>query len=317
MDGVLPWLLFNALVLLLLAADLGVFHRDAHEVRLGEAAVWSVVWISFAVVFGAGVFYFGGSEKGMEWFTGYLIEKSLSVENIFFFVLIFSSFAVPPRYQHRVLFWGILGALVMRGTLIVAGAALLDAFHGVIYIFGAIVIVSGIRILTQRHEEVHPERNPVVQLVRRVFPVTGQYHGQRFTVREAGRLALTPLALVLVIVETTDLVFAVDSIPAIFAITSDPFIVYTSNVFAILGLRALYFLLAGVVRKLVYLKVGLSAILIWVGTKMLLDDVYHVPTPISLAVVGGLLAITIAASILRVHFASPSAVAEEDAAAGS
>ncbi|MDO8615961.1 MAG: TerC family protein [Dehalococcoidia bacterium] len=299
LDTLLPWVLFNALILALLAVDLGVFHRKAHTVGLREAAAWSAVWIALALVFNAGVFYFGGSQKGTEFLTGYLIEKSLSVDNVFVFVLLFTYFAVPAQYQHRVLFWGILGALVMRGAMIIAGAALLEAFHWIIYIFGAVIIVSGIKMLRQGHEELHPERNPVVRLVRRFFPVAAEYHGQRFFVRTGGTLMLTPLAIVLIIVETTDLIFALDSIPAIFAITRDPFIVYTSNVFAILGLRALYFLLAGVVRQFVYLKAGLSAILIWVGAKMLLTDVYEIPTLVSLGVVAAILAVAIAASVLR------------------
>ena len=299
METLLPWVLFNVFVLGLLALDLGVFHRKAHVVGLREAAVWSAVWIALALAFSAGVFYFGGSQKGAEFLTGYLIEKSLSVDNIFVFVLLFTYFAVPPQYQHRVLFWGILGALVMRGTMIVAGAALLEVFHWIIYVFGGVIIVSGLKMLRQKHEELHPERNPVVRLVRRFFPVTGEYHGQRFFTRTAGRLVLTPLAIVLLIVETTDLIFAVDSIPAIFAITRDPFIVYTSNVFAILGLRALYFLLAGVVRHFVYLKAGLSAILVWVGTKMLLTDVFKVPTALSLGVIAAILMVAIVASLVR------------------
>ncbi len=304
LDTLLPWVLFNALILALLAVDLGVFHRNAHTVGLREAAAWSAVWIALALVFNAGVFYFGGSQKGTEFLTGYLIEKSLSVDNVFVFVLLFTYFAVPAQYQHRVLFWGILGALVMRGTMIIAGAALLEAFHWIIYIFGAIIIVSGIKMLRQGHEELHPERNPIVRLVRRFFPVTSEYHGQRFFVRTGGTLMLTPLAIVLIIVETTDLIFALDSIPAIFAITRDPFIVYTSNVFAILGLRALYFLLAGVVRQFVYLKAGLSAILIWVGAKMLLTDVYEVPTLVSLGVVAAILAVAILASLIRTKMAT-------------
>lgn len=299
MDTLLPWIAFNALILALLALDLGVFHRNAHVVTTREAAVWSAVWIAIALAFNVGVFLFAGSETGLEFLTGYLIEKSLSVDNIFVFVLIFSYFAVPPQFQHRVLFWGIVGALVMRGLLIVAGASLLEHFHWVIYIFGAVIIVSGIRMLTQRHEELHPERNPVVRLVRRFLPVSTEYHGQRFFFRQAGKLALTPLAVVLLVVETTDLIFAIDSIPAIFAITTDPFIVYTSNVFAILGLRALYFLLAGIVGQFVYLKTGLSAVLIWVGAEMLLADVYKIPTPVSLAVVAAVLLVAIVASLIR------------------
>jgi tellurite resistance protein TerC len=299
LETLLPWVLFNALVLALLALDLGVFHRKAHVVGLREAAAWSAVWIALALLFNAGVFYFGGTQMGTEFLTGYLMEKSLSIDNIFVFVLIFTYFAVPSQYQHRVLFWGILGALVMRGILILTGAALLERFHWIIYVFGIIIIISGIRMLTQRHGELHPERNPVVRLVRRFFPVTNEYHGQRFFVGTAGKLMLTPLAIVLLIVETTDLIFAVDSIPAIFAITRDPFIVYTSNVFAILGLRALYFLLAGVVRQFIYLKTGLSMVLIWVGAKMLLTDVYDIPTLVSLGVVATTLAIAVAVSVIR------------------
>jgi len=314
-ETLLPWVLFNALVLGLLALDLGVFHRNAHAVGIREAAAWSAVWIALALAFCAGVFYFGGSDKGAEWITGYLIEKSLSVDNIFVFVLIFSYFAVPPQYQHRVLFWGILGALVMRGAMIVAGAALLDSFHWIIYIFGGVIVLSGIRMLTQRHEEVHPERNPVVRIIRRLFPVSSEYHGQRFFTRAHGALTLTPLAIVLVIVETTDVIFAVDSIPAIFAITDDPFVVYTSNTFAILGLRALYFLLANVVGQFAYLKPGLSAILIWVGAKMLLADVYAIPTAVSLAVVGAVLLMAVGASLIRARVLAASAPTAEGAPA--
>ncbi len=299
MDTLLPWILFNALIVALLAVDLGIFHRTAHVVSTREAATWSAIWIALALTFNAGVFLLSGSEKGLEFLTGYLIEKSLSVDNVFIFVLIFTYFAVPPQYQHRVLFWGILGALVMRGLLILTGASLLENFHWVIYIFGSIVILSGIRMLTQRHEELHPERNPVVRLINRFLPTTNAYHGQRFFVREGGKLVLTPLAIVLVIVETTDLIFAVDSIPAIFAVTSDPFIVYTSNVFAILGLRALYFLLAGMVQRFVYLKPALSAILLWVGAKMLLTDLYKIPTLASLGVIAAMLALAAAASVIH------------------
>jgi tellurite resistance protein TerC len=297
LDTLLPWLIFNAFILALLAIDLGVFHRNAHEVSTKEAASWSVVWIGIALLFNAGVFFFAGAGTGTEFLTGYLIEKLLSVDNIFIFVLIFSYFAVPAQYQHRVLFWGIIGALVMRGALIVIGSSLLEHFHWMFYIFGAIVIASGVRMLTQKHEELHPERNPVVRLVRRFLPVTNEYHGQDFFIRRGG-IVLTPLAIVLLIVETTDLIFAVDSIPAIFAVTDDPFIVYTSNAFAILGLRALYFLLAGMVTRFVYLKPALSAILIWVGMKMLLTDVYHVPTVISLGVIAAVLVAAGTASVI-------------------
>lgn len=309
METLIPWVLFTLFVLALLAIDLGVFHRQAHAVSLREATIWSVVWIALGLAFGASVFAVSGQERGLEYLTGYLIEKSLSVDNIFVFVLVFTYFAVPAAYQHRVLFWGVLGALVMRGVLILAGAELLDRFHAVMYVFGAIVVLSGVRMLTQRHEELHPERNPVVRLIRRLLPVSAEYHGQRFFVRERGALMLTPLAIVLVIVETTDLVFAVDSIPAIFAVTRDPFIVYTSNVFAILGLRSLYFLLAGVVHRFVYLKPALSGILVWVGVKMLVADVYKIPTTLSLAVVAGALALAVLASVLRNRMTAEAAPA--------
>ncbi|HET9228193.1 MAG TPA: TerC family protein [Thermoanaerobaculia bacterium] len=293
------WVGFNAFILAMLALDLGVFHRKSHEISVKEATVWSAVWIALAMVFNAGIFWLRGTEQGIQFFTGYLIEKSLSVDNIFVMALIFSYFAVPKLYQHRVLFWGILGALVMRAFFIVAGAALLARFHWIIYIFGAFLIFTGIRMAMQRAEEIHPEHNPVLNLVRRLIPVTNEYREGHFFVRHAGKLMATPLFLVLVLVETTDLIFAVDSIPAIFAVTRDPFLVYTSNIFAILGLRSLYFVLAGVMDKFVYLKLGLSAILVFVGGKMLLTEVYKIPATVSLLVVLSMLAVTIAASLRK------------------
>ena len=303
------WIGFNLFVLSLLALDLGVFHRHAHKVSIKEATIWSVIWITLAMVFNLGLYFFwdkvsptssySNSEAALAFFTGYLIEKSLSVDNIFVFVLIFTFFAVPAVYQHRVLFWGILGALIMRGALIVVGAVLLKEFHWVIYIFGAFLIFTGIRMAIHRNEEMHPEQNPVVKLLRRVMPVTDNYEGDRFFIRRAGRLMATPLFLVLLIVESADLVFAVDSIPAIFAVTNDPFIVYTSNVFAILGLRSLYFLLAGVVDKFHYLKLGLSVVLTFVGTKMVIVDIYKIPVGLSLGVIASILAIAVVASLLR------------------
>jgi tellurite resistance protein TerC len=293
------WVGFNLFVLALLALDLGVFHRKAHVVSLKEATVWSIVWITLALVFNIGIYFWSGSEPALNFFTGYLIEKSLSVDNIFVFVLIFSAFSVPAAFQHRVLFWGILGALLMRGTLILVGSVLLHEFHWIIYVFGAFLILTGIRMAFQRHAEQHPEDNPLVRLVRRLLPMTDGYEGDRFFVRRAGRWLATPLMLVLLSVEFTDLIFAVDSIPAIFAVTQDPFIVYTSNVFAILGLRSLYFVLAGVVDKFYYLKLGLSAILVFVGMKMVLADVYKIPVAISLLVIAAVLAIAVVASWLR------------------
>jgi tellurite resistance protein TerC len=293
------WVGFNVFVLAMLALDLGVFHRKAHVVSVREASVWSAVWIALALVFNLGVWHFLGPQKGVEFLTGYLIEKSLSVDNIFVFALIFGYFAVPQEFQHRVLFWGILGALVMRAIFIAAGAALLASFHWIIYVFGAFLIVTGIKMAFAPEKGLEPEKNPVVRLVRRLFPVSDRYHGQRFFVRQAGVLTATPLFLVLALVETTDLIFAVDSIPAIFAITSDPFIVYTSNVFAILGLRSLYFLLAGVMSRFEYLKLGLAAILVFVGTKMAIVDLVKIPSPVSLGVVAAILAAAVIASLLR------------------
>ncbi len=293
------WIAFTAFVLAMLALDLGVFHREAHEVGFREALAWSVVWIALSLAFNAWIFLQFGRTKGLEFLTGYLIEKSLSVDNVFVFILLFASFAVPKAYEHRVLFWGILGALVMRAAFIAAGAIILQRFHWVVYVFGAFLVLTGFRILFRGDAEVHPERNPVLRLFRRFVPVVAEYHGPRFTLLRDGRRHATPLLLVLVAIEATDLVFAVDSIPAIFAVTNDPFIVYTSNIFAILGLRALYFLLAGAVGKFRYLKVGLGLILVFVGAKMLLLGVYKIPTVLSLLAVAGILAGSIVASLIR------------------
>ena len=302
MDQVWVWVGFNLFVLAMLAVDLLVFHREAHEVSLKEAAGWSIVWIALALAFGAGVYRVLGPTPGLQYFTGYLIEKALSVDNIFVFVLIFSYFRVSPRYQHRVLFWGILGALIMRGAMIAAGAYLIHQFHWIIYVFGAFLVFTGVRMATQTEHDIEPEANPVIRLVKRLVPVTNVYHGQSFFIREEvggrTRRVASPLFVVLVLVETTDLVFAVDSIPAIFAITQDPFIVYTSNIFAILGLRALYFLLAGIIHKFHYLKLGLSVVLVFVGIKMLVVDVYPVPVMVSLAVIALVLGISVGASLL-------------------
>ena len=295
------WIGFNAFILAMLALDLGVFHRKSHEISVKEAATWSAVWIALALVFNAGIYHFRGGVQGIQFLTGYLIEKSLSVDNIFVIALIFSFFAVPKVYQHRVLFWGILGALVMRAIFILAGAALIARFHWIIYVFGGFLLITGIRMALHRHEEIHPEHNPVLKLVRRLVPVTNDYHAGHFFVRQAGRLMATPLFLVLVLVETTDLIFAVDSIPAIFAVTEDPFLVYTSNIFAILGLRSLYFVLAGVMDKFFYLKLGLSAILVFVGAKMLLTDIYKIPAGVSLLVVVAMLTIAVAASLWKIR----------------
>jgi len=303
------WVVFNLFVLAMLALDLGVFHRKSHAVSGREALVWSIVWITLSLLFNAVIYFFWdrmipassytNGEAALAFFTGYLIEKSLSVDNIFVFILIFSFFAVPAAYQHRVLFWGILGALVMRGALIAVGAALLREFHWIIYIFGAFLIFTGIRMARHQDEEVHPEKNPLVRFFRRFMPVTETFEGDKFFIRRAGKLFATPLFLILLIVESTDLVFAVDSIPAIFAVTQDPFIVYTSNVFAILGLRALYFLLANVMDKFQYLKLGLSAVLTFVGIKMVVVDIYKIPVGVSLGVIAGILAVSVLASVWK------------------
>jgi tellurite resistance protein TerC len=283
----------------MLAFDLGVFHRHAHTVSIKEASIWSIVWITLALAFNAGLYFFSGPEPALQFFTGYLIEKSLSVDNIFVFVLLFTYFAVPAAYQHRVLFWGILGALLMRGLMIALGVVLLETFHWIIYLFGAFLIVTGLRMAFHKEAEVHPERNPVLKLVRRLVPVTNDYERDRFVVRRAGQVLVTPLLLVLLVVETTDVLFALDSIPAIFAVTRDPFLVYTSNVFAILGLRSLYFVFANVMGKFSYLKLGLAVVLSLVGVKMVLTDIYHIPTALSLGVIALVLAAAILASVVR------------------
>jgi tellurite resistance protein TerC len=295
-DQMILWVAFNVLVLGMLALDLLVLHRKAHAVSLREALAWSCVWVSLALLFSLGVYFVRGGEKALEFLTGYVIEWSLSVDNLFVFLVIFSYFAVPPIYQHRVLFWGILGALVLRAIFIATGSALLANFHWMIYVFGGFLVFTGIKLLFAGEDKVEPEKNPAVRLLRRFIKVTPDYQGQRFFIRKDGTLWATPLLLVLVVVETTDVIFAVDSIPAIFAITLDPFIVYTSNVFAILGLRALFFLLAGVMEMFRYLKVGLSFVLCFVGAKMMLVDLYKIPIGISLGVVAGILGISILAS---------------------
>jgi tellurite resistance protein TerC len=297
-ERILLWVAFNVFVLGMLALDLGVFHRKAHAVSIKEATIWSLVWISLALIFNLGVYFAWGSEKALEFLTGYVIEKSLSVDNLFVFLMIFQYFNTPAQYQHRVLFWGILGALILRAIFIATGAALLENFHWMIYVFGAFLVVTGIKMYLQGDEKIEPEKNPVVRLFEHCVPIIKEYDGQRFFVKRNGKTCATLLMLVLVVVETTDVIFAVDSIPAIFAITRDPFIVYTSNVFAILGLRALYFMLAGIMEMFVYLKVGLSFVLCFVGVKMMLVDIYKIPIGVSLSVIGGVLLISIIASWL-------------------
>lgn len=299
-DTLWLWVGFNLFVLLMLALDLGVFHRKCHVVTFKESIAWTVVWVVLAMVFNAGIWHYAGSQKALEFFTGYLIEKSLSVDNVFVFALLFSYFAVPPKYQHKVLFWGILGALVMRAIMIAAGAALIAKFSWIIYVFGAFLILTGIKMIVKREEEVHPERNPVVRLFKRFMPVTADYRGEKFFVRENGIRMATPLFVVLLLVEISDLIFAVDSIPAIFAVTTDPFIVYTSNVFAILGLRSLYFALAGVMDKFHYLKIGLGVVLSFVGVKMILaHTAWKIDTLVSLGIIVLILSLSVVMSLIR------------------
>ena len=303
MNTIWGWIGFNVVVLAILALDLGVLHKRSEKVTLKEAATWSAIWVALSLCFAFAVYRTMGEESGLEFLTGYLIEYALSVDNIFVFVLIFSYFSVPEKYQHRVLFWGIIGALVLRGIMIVAGSALVTRFAWSLYVFGAFLVFTGIRMALQKDGAAYnPERDPVLRLARRLLPVTPDYRGDSFFVREPDstgklRIAATPLFIVLLIVDTTDVVFATDSIPAIFAVTRDPFIVYTSNICAVLGLRALYFLLASVVDKFVYLKLGLSVVLIFIGAKMLLEPFIHIPIVGSLGVVGAVLAASILASL--------------------
>ncbi len=292
------WIIFHVGVLAVLAVDLFGFNRKAHEPSAGEAAGWTVVWVVLSMGFDTFVWHARGPAKALEFLTGYLIEYSLSIDNIFVFVLLFTFFAVPAVYQHRVLFWGILSALVLRGVMIGVGVRLVERFSWVMYLFGAFLLLTGVRMFFGKVELGDVSTNPVNRLIRRYLPVTDDYHGDRFFARVAGRWLLTPLAVVLVIVEATDVLFAVDSIPAIFGVTHDPFIVYTSNVCAILGLRSLYFLLAGIMHRFVYLKPGLAIILTFIGAKMLLADIWHVPTAVSLGVVGLVLAVSIGLSLL-------------------
>jgi tellurite resistance protein TerC len=290
------WAAVLGLILAMLTLDL-IAHRHAHVVGVREAAAWTAVWVSLGLAFGGVVWWMFGPTAGGEYFAGYLIEKSLAVDNVFVFALIFGYFAVPRMYQHRVLFYGVLGALVLRAAFIAGGAALLDRFHWVLYVFGAILLYSGWRMFRHRNHEMDLSANPVLRQARRLIPTTEDFDGQKFWVRRAGRWVATPLFMVLVVVETCDVIFAVDSIPAIFAITQEPFIVFTSNAFAILGLRAMYFLLADLMHRFIYLKAGLAAILILVGTKMLLIDIWKVPIGVSLAAIAACLIVAVTASL--------------------
>ncbi len=310
--SVFAWVGFNAYVLVMLALDLGVFHRKDHTISIREALVWTVIWVIQALIFDAGVWHFLGSEQALQFITGYVIEKSLSVDNLFVFLLLFTYFNVKSHIQHKVLFWGIFGALIMRATLIGLGATLIARFHWVMYIFGGFLVLTGIRMIFEAEPEVEPEKNPVVRLVRRLFPMTPDYHGAAFFVRIDGKRYATPLLVVVAVIEVTDLLFAVDSIPAIFSISTDAFIVYTSNVFAILGLRSLYFALAGIIDKFRFLNIGLALVLSFVGVKMLIVKWYEIPTWLALSTVALILSLAVTISVL---LPEPEEEKEEDAVA--
>ncbi len=293
------WIGFVVFLALMLAIDLGIFHRKSHTVTFKESLGWTLVWIMLAMMFAAIVYFWKGSEKAIEFITGYVIELSLSVDNLFIFILVFSYFHVPQQYQHKILFWGILGALVMRVIFIFAGVALISKFHWIIYVFGAIIIISGIKMLFQKDKKIEPEKNPLIRFVKKMIPVTHEYHGDNFFIKlKNGAWAATPLFIVLVFIEITDLIFAIDSIPAILAITTDTFIVFTSNAFAILGLRSLYFALAGMLNLFRFLHIGLSLVLIFIGLKMVLSDIYKVPIEYALLIVLSILLTSISASLI-------------------
>lgn len=292
------WIVFNVFIVTMLIIDLVVFNRKSHEISIKESLIWTAVWIFLSVIFGIGLYFYMDPQSSLDFFTGYLIEKSLSVDNIFVFILVFSYFNVKPEYQHKVLFWGIFGALVLRFIFIFLGVALLEQFHWIIYIFGAFLVYSGIRMAFEVEKEVHPERNPILKLVRKVIPVSDDYKGDNFFYKIDGKIMATPLFVVLVVIETTDLVFAIDSIPAILAITTDEFLVYSSNAFAILGLRALYFALSGVMKIFHFLHYGLAAILSFVGIKMLIAEYIEIPTLFALGFVALSITVTIILSLM-------------------
>jgi tellurite resistance protein TerC len=297
-DHPLFWVLFNIFVVTMLALDLGVLNRRPHEIGFREAVTWSLVWVGLAAAFAGFVYFWHGRPAALEFVGGYLVEQSLSIDNLFVFVVIFRYFKVPAPLQHRVLYWGIIGALLMRGIFIVAGVGLIRRFDWLIYIFGAFLVFNGVQLMRQTEMEVHPDQNPIVRLLRRLMPVSSEYEGGKFLVRRE-RLYATPLLVVLLVIETTDVLFAVDSVPAVLAISLDPFIVYTSNVFAILGLRSMYFVLAGMMQTFRYLHYGLAVILMFIGTKMLISHLYKIPTEVALGVVAALLAGSVGASLLH------------------
>ncbi|MCC6502917.1 MAG: TerC family protein [Deltaproteobacteria bacterium] len=292
----MPWILFTLFIVVMLAIDLGIFNRKSHEVSVKEALAWSGVWVALALAFNAVVYFWQGQEVAVQFFTGYVVEKSLSIDNIFVFLQVFAYFSVPAKYQHKILFWGVLGAIVMRAVFIFAGVALMREFHWIIYVFGAFLVITGIKMALQKDKEIHPEKNPLLKVLKRFIPLTSDYEGGRFFVKRNGLILATPLALVLIVIETTDIIFAVDSIPAILAITTDPFIVYSSNLFAIMGLRALFFALAGVIKRFHYIHYGLAAILAFVGVKMLVSEFYKLPSVVALVVIAVILAFAMLAS---------------------
>jgi len=297
-DHLLAWIGFSAFVLAMLALDLGTFHRKSRALSLKEALTWSAVWIGLALAFNTGIYYRHGGEKALQFFTGYLVELSLSVDNLFVFLLVLGYFKVPAQYRHKVLFWGIIGALIMRAVFIATGITLIAKFHWIIYLFGALLVGSGIKMTLQRDKEIHPGRNPVLKLFHRFMRVTPECDGGRFFVKQHGRILASPLFVVALILESTDLVFAMDSVPAVLAITPDPFIVFTSNVFAILGIRSMFFALEGVMKRFHYLHYGLSAVLVFVGTKMLLAGFYKIPTSVSLLLILSILFVYVITSLL-------------------
>jgi tellurite resistance protein TerC len=293
------WILFNVFILLMLALDLFVIQRKTHVIKIKEAIIWSVIWVILALLFNVFIYYEFGEQKALEYFTGYLLERSLSIDNIFVFILLFSYFKVPEKYHHKILFWGVIGALILRAILIALGAALVSEFEWVIYIFGGFLLITGFKMAFQADEDIHPERNIIIRTFKKMFPVTHEYHGGDFFVRLNGKLLATPMFIVLISIEFTDLIFAFDSIPAIFAVTRDPFIIYTSNIFAILGLRTMYFALAGIMNKFYYLRIGLAMILVFIGIKMLIVDLYKIDVLFSLVVIALILLASIIFSLLR------------------
>lgn len=294
------WLIFAVTVVIMLAIDLGVLNRKSHEIKLREALLWSVMWIAVSLIFNLGVYFMKGPEAATHFFTAYLLEKSLSMDNIFVFLLIFTFFKVKTSYQHKVLFWGILGAVFFRGVFILAGVVLIQKFHWIIYIFGAFLIFTGIKMaFSKEDEDIHPEKNPLIRMARKIFPTLKRYVNDKFFIRRKGMLIATPLFIVLLVIESMDIVFAVDSIPAVFGVTLDPFIVYSSNIFAILGLRALYFVMAGVIRLFEDLHYGLSLVLVFIGVKMLIADFYKIPSTVVLMVIAIILTVSILISLMR------------------